>query len=720
MKKFFILSVLGSSLFAADFTVSTAVTAEQVLPDSNDVGTITSTGSITITGADNGVTMNSNSGTVTGQRVINNGIISVDNGVGINNNAGGNSATIINNNQIIADVANGDAIQNAGSSCTITNNGTLTVSGSSGNGIVNTSTGTSCTLINAGIIDISGTLGSGMLNQADSCTLINSGRITLSNTSESGLVCNAANLCTLINSGTIITTSQTCNALVIGVGSGCTLINSGTIITSGDEANGMELIGNSSGTVINSGSITASGDTAHGIRFTASTTTSIANSGSILASGPTSDGINLQLSSTNVTINNSGLIQASGTSGDGLNSSSANTTLINSGTIKSVSANAINFTGANPTLSLKRGSNLQGTVNSDNALNLIVERGLNLRLTIEELNGFGTITTSMPYVTVGNTETISTVDQSSFAMQSDIIEDLSDSILDAIYRNQDYYMNCCFPDSGAWVAGIGSSRIRTEYIEVKNWQGGFLVGYDKNLSGQNALGLFVGGSSGTGRVENNTASAETQSYFGGATYEQLWGDTFFGAAMAGGYYSSKNRRQVMYNLAPGGEETARSNDYGGMFTTEIYAARWFLKPGMSRPLLTAALRYAGLYLGSYSEKDSSANLSVQSRNISLIKPKLLLNFVRPGKFWKLDYTAQPYIGVAGRFQVSGDQVNGELLNQSISFDSTAPKNAAELLYGLYGSAWSESRCSLFYHFQGLRDSASSSRFLGEGGINYQF
>jgi len=115
--------------------------------------------------------------------------------------------------------------------------------------------------------------------------------------------------------------------------------------------------------------------------------------------------------------------------------------VVNSGTIKGPTA--LDFQGVNPTLSLLLGSNIQGVVNTVEALNLNVQEGLNLRLTIEEENGFGRLNIGSPYITVGNTETIAVVDRTGFTMQADVLEDLSDSVLDSIYRGKYDYLHCC-------------------------------------------------------------------------------------------------------------------------------------------------------------------------------------------------------------------------------------------------------------------------------------
>lgn len=565
--------------------------------------------------------------------------------------------------------------------------------------------------------------GAGIANNApngNQATITNNGTITVGGVNSDGISNAQGSSCRITNTGTITMTGSGGYCIENFQATGANIVNSGTLITQAASAFAIENDRSNTASITNSGTITTVGSSSYGIDNFSASSCSISNSGTIRTSGTSAHGFSERGSSS--VVNNSGSVVVSGFNADAYFDSGDNNVLINSGTLKSVQRHAVNFSGSNPTLNLNRGSILIGSVESSSAaLNVGIEKGLNQRLTINDnSNSFASLNINQPYITVGNTETVATVDPTSFVMQSDMLEDLSDSILDAIYPNREFFLNCQFPCRGNWVSGIATVRSRErDDIETNNSQGGFLIGGDSNFCGDSAFGLFVGGAFGRGEVEDNTASAKTQSYFAGLTYETLACNTFFGTAIAGGYFGSKNRRTVVYNLAPSGEELAQAKANGGMLTAELYAARWLGGPCSFRPLLSGTLRYAGLFLGSYDESGSSADLFVKDRHISLIKPKLEFALTKSGCFYSMESYLAPFIGVAGRFQVAGNEFDSELLGQDLYFETAGPKNLAEFLYGFYGSL-STPGSTLFMNLQGLVDNENSTRFLGEMGINFLF
>ncbi|MFZ0565713.1 MAG: hypothetical protein WAM28_05975, partial [Chlamydiales bacterium] len=83
------------------------------------------------------------------------------------------------------------------------------------------------------------------------------------------------------------------------------------------------------------------------------------------------------------------------------------------------------------------------------------------------------------------------------------------------------------------------------------------------------------------------------------------------------------------------------------------------------------------------------------------------------------WSVEPYIGVYGRYQVGGKQVNATLLDQSLSFDPGSPHNLVAFLFGFRG-VQSIGCFELFLNLEGSFDNYSSSRILGEGGIGFSF
>ncbi|MCC5832936.1 MAG: hypothetical protein JJU12_07850 [Chlamydiales bacterium] len=207
----------------------------------------------------------------------------------------------------------------------------------------------------------------------------------------------------------------------------------GTLSTGGDTAVTMQ---EDNQRTRNRGTIETTGDNAFGIRNVVGDDVVITNSGTITTQGDFSAGIANQ-GGNNVLITNSGTISTQGLEASGIFTNGPNTHIVNSGRIRAADGFAIQSEGFNPTLTLLRGSNLQGPVGIfSDFLTLNVETGLNLLLTLTpDSDGFSPFQIDAPFVQVGNT--IVVIDPTGFVLQANVIADLSDTVLSNIYSQID-------------------------------------------------------------------------------------------------------------------------------------------------------------------------------------------------------------------------------------------------------------------------------------------
>lgn len=521
----------------------------------------------------------------------------------------------------------------------------------------------------------------------------------------------------LHNAGTISTSGGTSS--VDCTGSNSFILNTGLITTTGSGVIGIRNTGLDT-VIINTGSIfTSGGSMSDGMQISGDNV-SITNSGSIISTGFSSDGIRHD-GGANAVIRNSGLILATQAFSDGISSSSDDVHIINSGTIKSSEAFAVIFNGGlRANLSLLRGSNLQGRVGYfDHPLSLNVERGLNLALTFDDTSpGLITRGVDAPFILAGNT--IGVVDPTGFAMQADVVADLSDTILNGIYRHRFCccHSSCSYRDF--WIQGIGSYRNRRhnhDYVGYENWQGGFLIGYDRSAS-IGSFDIFAGMVVNQAEVDQYTQEASINSYICGLTYESSFCGTFLGLAIAVGYLDWDNKRFVMNNLVSDGVETARAAFGGCFLSPEITLARRF--PLLfCHPLFSFNLRYAGYFIGDYNEKGSATNLCVTHREVDLLTTRFELALPYGQSYGKCCWSIESYVGAYGRYQVGGYRINSKLLGQSLEFNQEGPKNLGALLLGLRGTQ-TFGCFNLFVNLEASFDTANSSRLLGEGGIGWKF
>lgn len=546
----------------------------------------------------------------------------------------------------------------------------------------------------------------GMLTEASGGVLTNSGAINMFGDNSFGIQDSGASNMLIINRGAIFTTGASGHGVSLR-GANQTMVNTGSIVTTNTQADGIRSIVGANQVVDNRGTIVTFGGGGDAILVAGITPTAF-NSGTIITSGGGAHG--LRSGAAGAILVNSGLVSVSGPIADGVFSVTANNVLTNSGTIRS-SNYAINFSGADSTVNLLRGSSLQGAVRSVNPLNLNVETGLNLALTIE--GDFAALGIDAPFAQVGSV--VGVVDPTGLSLQADVLADLSDTILDGIYRQR---IGCCTScGCGAWIQGVGSYRKRSHndgVIGYHNSQGGFLLGY-----GGNQLGIFGGATFGRAEVDKKTQTAVINTYLGGVTYEGRFGDTYFGAALALGYVDWGNYRYVMNNLAPGGVETAKASVDGLFVSPELTVARQI---GMffCKPLITSfTLRYAGLFLGDYEEKGSLTNFSVRDREVDLLTTRFEAALPFDQTWGECCRSLEPYVGLFGRYQVGGTHIQGELLGQSLEFGQFGPNNLVAFFLGFRG-VQSIGCLDLTLNLEGSFDNERGSRILGEGGLAWRF
>ncbi len=604
-----------------------------------------------------------------------------------------------------------------GDNSIITNNGTIILTGDGSSGM-NNDQGASPRILNTGTISIAGFFARGIVSMVgDNVVITNSGLISNIGTFGWGIYLASGDDSVVLNSGTIITTGIIGYGIYIDSSANSIVTNSGSILVTGDDASGMRIEGAAENSLVtNIGDIFSIGGASHGMASVGVADTRLINSGFISTLGLAAHGISS--SGSNGSITNSGFLAVSGVGSYGIGALGSDVLVVNSGTVQSAQSDAIHMIGPNPTLALLRGSNIQGPVETiGDTVNLNVETGLNLALTLSAASlGYNALGIEAPFVLSGST--IGVLDPTGFALQPDVIADLSDTILDGIFRHR---LGCCTPcGCGPWVQAIGSNRSRSAshiHLGYDNWQVGGLVGYDRNLS-KGSLGLFVGVTHGEATVDADTQKGYINSYVGGVTYETCFCDTYIGLALTGGYVDWDNDRFVMNNLAPGGVERAQADIEGFFVSPEISLSSQFANLCL-QPIASLTIRYAGFFPGGYQESGSATNFSVKDRQIAMLTTRSEIAIPYSNTCRKCCWSVEPYVGVLGRYQLSGSRVKGELLGESLQFDQPGYYNLVAFFTGFRG-VQSFGSLDLTLNLEASFDSYSSTRLLGEGGVSWNF
>jgi hypothetical protein len=575
----------------------------------------------------------------TGNMVINTGHLTGGYN-GVQFYRGGN--VLINSGTIVASSADGDAVF-LKSSNAVTNTGDIS------GGLFGIAAEDDNLIVNTGQV----TGGTAALYARASNIISNSGDLS---GGSWGIYAGSAN--TIGNSGSISGT-----IFGIEMGSGNLVSNSGII--SGGEVG---LFGQASNTVVNAGAI--SGDV-WGLWIDGGDSL-VVNSGSI--SGGT---VGLLVDATNA---------------------SAGNTIDNSGAV-SGGQYAVQLLGSGTTLNILAGSNIQGVLALGTGNAVTIARGLNTAFTYTG----NPVVTAESGVLVDSGTVIAAIDTTGFAAEDDQLADVTRALADAVdarlaagRRSGEATAAAADgsiqptadappePKVSAWATAIGGLRRHDadgQTVEYDSRLAGMVVGADRRLSDELRLGVFAGCAASQFDTETDSQSIDTRDYVAGFYAGLDRAAWFANLSVNGGLSRQSSDRTILNNTVAGGIEHAEA-DYGGLFLSPAatIGTRFSVERGTLTPSLRA--RYAVMALDGYEEEGSTADMTVEDRNVSLADFRGQLAFdLLPwnGGGGLLQVTLR---GGAGLTYSSSDAVDAELLSTALHFNAGKNGTAARGFLGL--------------------------------------
>ncbi len=480
--------------------------------------------------------------------------------------------------------------------------------------------------------------------------------------------------------------------------------------------------------IVNTGKIVSSGD---GISVGGSVT-SLVNSGTIRG-GTNTNAAGIGIGSGTVINAGSGLIEG-GTGISILRPGTGTGSVTNAGRIRSTSGpagNAIVYENENPgadSLTVLGGSTIEGSIlwdGDDDTFAAGPGRSSALTLTDSdsaagaEPTEFTIDTGGLPFAVertaAGAAGTATTkvvvIDPSSFGVSDTVLADITGGISGVLTNQGDAARDVngggvamasangtsmtIAPAGGvgpvlrAWAEVFGGWRGEESdgnQLASDHVFGGAVAGIetDTAMDGMRA-GFFIGGSGSKVDVEFGSQDTEIGSVFGGVYAAHQAGDVAIDAALTVGLSNYDQQRFMNDNTVAGGVDTARADYYGFFVSPEVTVSSSLAvtEEIAVRPSLT--LRYAGLFLDSYTEKGSNANLKVQDRDVHVISARgqvavpVHMNTDAYGTL-----TTEIRVGADGRATVSEDNVRATLLGQNLNFTAGGDD---EVLTGFAGAAF---------------------------------
>ncbi|TXR54652.1 autotransporter outer membrane beta-barrel domain-containing protein [Reinekea thalattae] len=580
----------------------------------------------------------------------------------------GSNNVITNDGTITTNGADAYGINADGDNNTITNSGTIETAGADAYGIY--SIGENANISNAGDISTSGGSAYGLYSDGDNATITNNGSISSIYYNSLAFVSTGANT-TITNNGSIFTTDLGANAMAV-TGDNSTIINNGSISTNDRNSDGLWLSG---GYIdfTNTGTITTSSTSAEGL-YVNGYSADITNTGTISteagSSTFTSASHAIYVSDQNINITNTGTLstlgeQSSGiyvSEGDGtiisntgnilvegkdahgiyLSDYQSNTTITNSGTISSTGEGGYAILGSDTTdttVNLLAGSVIVGGIDlggtTDNDTLNIYSNGSNQTLaastqTIENINVIGGLALIAD-------ESIITLDSANEASRSTTLASSTASVHSITRQRMMADAKPLAPvqvaaltlspsmliqerKPVAWSQFFGGSLSHEKTDTASAYDSahvGLVIGFEKDTNG-NRFGTLVGMvntlTESSGSFENTTSS-----FYGGGYYTKNLEVINLSSSLLVGIANNENERYIN-----NGSETATS-DFGSFYISpSVTVSTSFDVTDALAIQPSASLDVTIAQLSDYTETGSSANLTVDSRNLQTLTTTLQL------------------------------------------------------------------------------------------------
>jgi hypothetical protein len=680
--------VPASPVNDADVTC-TDTTADQNAP--NGYGTGLDTGNIitvvpgaTVTGTDNGIIFNSGT-------VINSGTIS-----------GGLSGI-------------------SGTTANVTNSGSIaTTDPVTGIGIFVLDT---VTVTNSGTISGSGTFGEG-IRAANNVTVTNSGTIT----APARAIISPGGTAAVSNSGTIAGGFN-------GIRAATVIVTNTGAISGGDEA----IFAGTAAKVVNAGTITGTGPASFGI--VSNDTATVTNFGTI-------SGIIGIAVFGHGEVTNAGAIIGSGGTAIQFVGTADTLTLLPGSTI----IGAINLGGGGDTVNVLAGNqnltfdNLAGATITSNVPFAVSGNQVAtidptpFAMADRNLMDFSRAVSSVVPDIEGSLTAITAEaaggSSLAFAGPDADASTIADDI--AAARGLSAYANdstlpfksptVVYRDGTAiWARGFVGERVQNAegpLLETHNRFYGGLLGGGWQVRPNLRLSLFAGAGETRSQVDPGFGETKSTLVFAGLYGRSTWGASFLRFGLQGGHTSNDSSRNINNNLVAGGIENATASFDGWYINPEATFGHHFalgLVAGAAytlTPSLTVRYLHAGF--DGYTETGTTAPLTVGDRTADNFEERGQLKLTRTQIFAPTEMLkASLFGGLLADQRLGDDTVDAALLGQAIPFAVLGDDS----VWGGFGGAgfeWHSGQVTLFASAEYLALSDSSSVVSGQGGVRIAF
>jgi hypothetical protein len=231
---------------------------------------------------------------------------------------------------------------------------------------------------------------------------------------------------------------------------------------------------------------------------------------------------------------------------------------------------------------------------------------------------------------------------------------------------------------GFWVSGLGffGNRPAAAPLDAYRYGAfGLMAGVDRPLSASTLAGIFGGIANGGIKTAAGSTGIDATGAFAGAHWSRDTGRAFAHLSVSAGGFANDSSRTVANNTVTGGLETA-SASYGRFYVDPAVTFGLHRRMGATTVSPSLGLAYTGLYQQGYSERGSTADMTVGGRTAQVLRLRgevrsdfaPLVSAAGVGRF-------NLRAGIEGLF-TKADTVDATLLATQIGFATSEPQSAA--------------------------------------------
>jgi uncharacterized protein with beta-barrel porin domain len=240
-------------------------------------------------------------------------------------------------------------------------------------------------------------------------------------------------------------------------------------------------------------------------------------------------------------------------------------------------------------------------------------------------------------------------------------------------------------DNNTWVNILGNYKESPKTgstIATRSSVGGVVVGKDADFNNDMKVGFYLGGINGSMKTIVSHHNIKSNGIIAGIYgNKSMPMDTMLQLNVGTGYLSHNSERTLYDNLDADGIVNIKSKYKEAYIAPTIGLSKEFKGGKTSKIIPMIDIGYIAQHINSYTESGShEARWSVKGRDVQTITGKVQVA-IRKDTTRECANTYELRSGIKAKRQISGDEVNMNLLSTNLTFKAEGKKTYADAFFG---------------------------------------